>query len=355
MLNNSQAELILAHYGIDGVGDMHGRSGRNVLHVAKTVDQLARLLQQDAGQVAREIHLAKRKLLTRRRERTMPSVDKTVFADLNGMLIDAYLTVYERLGEPQARQKALNVLDYLLADFRDDRGVFAHYRDKGSLQRVGQLADQAWMARALLHAYEVTVDAKYLQAAEKAADAMLQHLVAEDGGFVNSPVPADNDPTASFRMRSWEDAPSRSAASVAAQMLIDLGHLSGQEKYTSAAAKALDSFAGGAERRAATFLGGYGVAAEHLLYGPRSVLVAGPTTHPTFEALAQAARRAYIPGAVVIALDPRQSDHAGLLKRLGYAADGKSVAYVCRSKACLQPAYTIEELKQRIDQLRTAP
>ncbi|MHC4984111.1 MAG: thioredoxin domain-containing protein [Planctomycetota bacterium] len=346
----ADAEAVISYYSIDSEGDVHGRPGRNVLHVPKTISQLARLLESDEKTLAETIRSARDKLLAARRRRTAPSVDKTLFADLNGMMIDAHLTAYERLAESRAQIAALKALDYLLANLRDERGVFAHYRD-GELRSVGGLADQAWMARALIHAYAVTSRPKYLDAVVALADFILAELVAEDGGLLSRPRPATSGPAALAPARRWDDAPSRSAASVAAEVLLDIGYLTGDEKYNEAGSKALASIAGGVSRDWGPFLGGYALGLERLLNGPRTVIIVGSGDLRAAE-LADTARRAYIPGGLVLTGDASVAEQAALLERLGYPAANEPVAYVCRGNVCLAPAHTPEELQHRIELLK---
>jgi len=345
------APAVLTYYGVDPVGDMRERPGRNVLHVPKTIDQVAKLTGADPDRLAGQLRKARTRLLAARRKRPIPAIDKTVFVDLNGMMIDAMLTAGDKLGDPTRTRWGLEALERLLTDHRDARGVFAHYRDGDRLRGVGKLADQAWMARALLHAYAVTNDRRYLDAARAAADFILASLTTKDGGFLTAPSPATTHPWAVRPPRSWEDSPTRSAASVAAQALIDLGYLTGQAKYTAAGANALKSFAGAVRREMGTFLAGYAIALEHHLRGPRSIVVVGPAADADTGALAGAARKAYVPNALVLQLDPAVADQKVLIQRLGYAAADRPAAYVCHGKACLRPAGTLKELDERIDQL----
>jgi hypothetical protein len=347
------AKDVVSFYGIDAEGDMHGRPGRNVLHVTKTPAQRAVQTGKDKSDPAGVIDKARAGLLSARGKRTAPTVDKTVFADLNGMLIDAHLTAYERLGEPVARDRALAILDRLLKDLRNRRGVFAHYRQDGKLHGVGMLADQAWMLRALVHAYAVTSKPQYLRAAGKLGDFITGELVAGDGALLSAAAPATTHPATVTPTRRWEDTASRSVASVAAQSLIDLGYLSGRSEYLEAGAKALKSFAGRIDRRMGTFVGGWAVAAEHYLKGPRTITVVAPAGGAGGESLASAARKAYVPGGLVIVLDPGAAADTELLKRLGYPASPAATAYVCHGKTCLKPAETVAELEQRIAELGT--
>jgi hypothetical protein len=347
------ANIAAEYYAIDESGDVHGRPGRNVLHAPKTAAQVAGLLDVSESEVRLAVEGARNKLAAARAERTAPAVDETVFADLNGMLIDAHLTAYERLGEKQARDAALAALDHVLAELRDDRGVFAHYAEGGERKSPGLLADQAWMLRALVHAYGVTLESQYLEAARAAADYILSDLTADDGGFFSAPAPEADDPAAVAPRRSWEDSPSRSPASVAAEALVSLGHLTDEDRYLGAGRKAVESFAGGASADMALFVSGFGLALDQVLNGPRTVRVVGPDGDDATGELTKAARRAYVPSCLVLTIDFSAQAQAGLLSTLGYEADDQPVAYVCRGAACLAPAHTPEELLDRLDDLRS--
>ena len=357
------AGAALTYFALDDRGDVHGRPGRNVLHTPKTLAQAAKLLGKQDEDVSAAMERAKRRLLEVRRRRPAPSVDRTVFADLNGMLIDAYLATWERLGDESARETAIATLNHLLATLRDAAGVFAHYRhdgdgpgQPGGLRQVGLLADQAWMARALLHAYTATADRKYVEAAATLADYILRTLTTRGGGFLGGPAPASPQPWEPAAMQAWEDSPTRSAASVAAHVLLDLAYLAGDQRYAAAARKALAGLAGGADRRWGTFLAGYAAALDRLVHGPRTVVIAGPAEDKALRALAAAARKTYVPNGIVLVLDPSVEHQAAVLGRLGYKAADKPVAYVCRGKTCLPPAHTPDELRQRVAELaKTLP
>jgi hypothetical protein len=378
-LSPELAATAVSYYGIDEFGDMPDRPGRNVLHLPKTLAQETALLGAKEGELAERVAAIRRRLLEARAKRPAPAVDRTVYADLNGMMIDAYLTAWERLGDESARATALRTLDALLAGLRDSRGVFAHWRSgegPEGLRNVGMLADQAWMMRALTHAYVATAEPKYLTAAQTLADYIAGHLTDADGGLLDAPAfakasagepafaggPASAKATAGGgpqhvrAVRSWEDGPAPSPASVAAAGLVDLGRLSGRDRYGQAAGRALATFAGGVSREMGLFLAGYATAVDDYLHGPRCVVVAGAAASPATTDLAHAARTACLPGGLVIVLDPARAEHTAILRALGYAASpSEPTAYVCHGSACLAPARTAAELTARIDELRGKP
>ncbi len=357
-LDAKTARVVIAWYGIDQAGDMHERPGRNVPHLTQTPQKVAALLEIQADEVLRRVADARSKLLATRHRRPAPLVDKTILVDLNAMMIDAYLTYSQRLDDDPARDTALACLDGLLANLRDANGVFAHYREgkkPRGLRNVGMLADQAWMARALMHAWQVTSDQKYLQATNILAEYIIENLTEKDGGLLSAPPhPTGNtpNPAAVPPRQSWEDSPSRSPASVAAEMLIDLAHVTDRPRYAQAAAKALSGFAGAAGRDWGLFLAGYAQAIDQHLAGPRSVVIVGPTGSEATKALSQAAMRSYVPGVIVIALDPADKTHAKTLKSLGLTPAAKPTAYICRAQTCLAPATTPEQVRAALQELR---
>jgi uncharacterized protein YyaL (SSP411 family) len=343
------AELAMRYYGVDAEGDMDARPGRNVLHVTMNADELAAKTGRPVEDIHEALQAGRQALLPTRRRRATPSIDTTVFADLNGMLISALLRASGHLGEKDWADVAVTYLEALLDSHRNAAGVFGHYIDDGELHNVGLLADQAWMLRALLDTFQHANSPEHLQAARVVGDFIIDRLVGEGASLVCRPQVEAPDPTVVAPRRSWDDAPIRSAASVAAAALADLGWLTGEPVYTEAARRGVESFAG-VDSRYGTFLGGYGMAVDRLLYGPRSVTVVSPGGTA---GMVDEARRRYLPHKVVLRLKPGDPAQKAVLDQIGYApvANG-AVAYVCGHTACLAPAGDTEELRHRLDELR---
>ena len=350
-----RAELAIRHFGLTEDGDMHSRPGRNVLRVAVDADTLASEKGMTREQVRKQLQGIRETLADARGQRTAPQVDRTVFADLNGMLIDACLAASSRLEDQAPQRVALGVLDRLLDTHRDHRGVFGHYRaPDGRLVGVGQLADQAWAGQALVRAYTRHREPTYIEAAAQLADYVLSELTASDGGFVTAPAGDDDAPLSTGGRRTWEDAAGRSEASVAAEWLIALGHLTGEQKYTDAARAALESFAGADFGNWGLFVAGFAVAAERLLDGPRTVVLIGPSDDPRTVELRRAAGSIYWPGEMIVAVDPNGHHVGELVDALGYTEQAGPTGYVCANRSCLPPARTGRELSDRISEARDA-
>ena len=338
------APALIALYGADEAGHMPGRVGRNVLHLARAPEQVASLLKIEPESVGQAIERGNASLAAARERRVAPKVDQTLFADLNGMMIDAFLTAHERLGDALPRAAALEALADVLLKLRLEDGSFAHYLDDGKLTGWGLLPDQAWMLRALVHAYAVEPDDRYLQNARELGDYILDNLVGDTRAFVSA---RPGDPLEGGELIVWDDSPTQSPPSVTAEALVQLGHLTDDGRYAEAAGAALRSFAGGVNEEWGTFLAGYALAVDQYIGAP-SVTVIGSRDEQSAQVLAQTARTAAVPGTLVIVLDPVRPAHVSALGRLGLPPKPTTIAYVCRRGTCLEPATTPEELEKTI-------
>jgi uncharacterized protein YyaL (SSP411 family) len=243
---------------------------------------------------------------------------------------------------------------------------------------VGLLDDQAWMMRALNHAYAATTNERYLSAARAAASYVLANLVDDDGGLLSAPrvmgqapvpsagetkdanqeigvprkTPIPPDPSVVSPRRDLDDSPSQSAATVAAEALADLAWLTGEDRYREVAERALAASAAAVRGEWGLALAGYGLAVDHVTAGPRTVVVVGPTADEHMTELVAAARRAYVPAGLMLALDPAQAGQQALLKRLGYPVQGRIVAYICRHGSCLPPVTDPTELAELLSRIK---
>jgi hypothetical protein len=184
-----------------------------------------------------------------------PRVDPTVFADRNGMAVDALLTYHAYTDDERAREYANRALERLRSDLLED-GVPVHYREAGETGPRGRLADAAQILAALTTAREVT-GADTLGVARTLAEATIDRL-GDDRGFVDGPVtgPALLDRP----LRPIDDNYELAAA------LLDLHALTGADRYREAARDAIEAFAG-ARDRLGVQVAGYGSVAARLV-GP---------------------------------------------------------------------------------------
>ena len=118
-----------------------------------------------------------------RSSRQPPPVDTTVYTAWNARMISAYLLSARVLGQPALKAMALRTLDWLCEHMVYRDGSMCHYFLNGYAELPGQLADQMWMARALLDAYEACGQRIYLEIAIALMHTAYQELFDEQAGL----------------------------------------------------------------------------------------------------------------------------------------------------------------------------
>ena len=148
------------------------------------------------------------------------------------------------------------------------------------------------------------------------------------------------------RRKDFIDSAIPSGNSLAAECLIRLAALLGQDEYRSEAAHRPDRQ--GRARPQSLAFGRLLCSVDALLSPSREIAIVGDPADPAAQALLHTVRSRFLPHAVVALKHP---DEEGLLPVLESRTlvDGKPAAYVCENYACRLPVTTPEELAELLD------
>ena len=256
----------------------------------------------------------------------MPPVDTTVYVEWNALAARALLRASYLLDRPELAETAAATLDHLWDHAHTRHGMKRHLDG----EVAGLLGDQAAMLAALIDVAEVSGDRTSLARAEVLADWILEHLVQDDGRFVDRRAGADDSGGAVH----GEPMPVIEGGAEAAEALLRLAVAGGRHEYGEGAAKAL---AGYREdyRSYGAFAAPYALALMRYLEHPPHVAVVGRRADERTSALRRAALALSMPLRTVTTLDPQTDPE--LVNREGYSAAGPPAAYVCSLGACSEP------------------
>ncbi len=112
-----------------------------------------------------------------------PAVDKTIYTSWNARMISAYLKGARVLNKASLQTMALLALDWLCQHMVHRSGSMYHYMLNGQAELPGQLADQVWMTRALLDAYDLMARKSYLEMAIALMHFACQELLDGSSGL----------------------------------------------------------------------------------------------------------------------------------------------------------------------------
>ena len=338
-------EASAAWYAATPTGNWEGDG--NVLWTPRSAEAVAASLGSSVEELEREV-LSHRPELLRHRDSTRvhPATDDKVLAAWNGLAIQGLAEAGRAFGEPRYLDAAKAAASFVLEALQTSDGRLLRAWRDGRRGGPGYLDDYACMAAACLTLYECEFEPRWLEQAVRLADAMLALFADPAGGFFQTGADAER---LVVRPREFFDNAVPAGSSVAAEVLLRLGHLTGEEPYELAALGTLRPLQELFARAPTGF--GHAMGAADLAIGPvREVAIIGVLGGSDTGALLAEARRGYRPNQVVALAAPGDSEAAERVPLLAGrpAVGGRATAYVCERFTCQQPVTEPEALAAQL-------
>ena len=353
VLGPEEARLVTRAFGVGTDARMPHDPDRNVLFRLLTAAEAAEGLPS-AGDPGAALARACARLRAARDRRPAPTVDRALYASINGRFVGAYAEAGAAIAEPAWIDRARTAAERWLAHaYAPERGV-AHRLDGTTASGYGLLDDQVSFARGLLELAVGRADPAYLRAATSLLELTRREFAGDDGLLRDVAPSLYEGPEiggATAAAYSLEDAPHLSANAAAALAFVRLGALVNEPTWTEAARGLLGAIA----RRldgTGLFAAGSALGAGLLETPPVRVVVEG--SGPAADALERVARRAWHPGLSVFRGTPPEPFS---LPEEARAARGSSEprALVCFGSSCAPPITAPAALAEAIRAGRPAP
>jgi len=347
-VGESLAELVFARFGCVPGGnadDPQGEfRGRNVLYVARDLEDIAAETGRAIDEVIRDLRTARQHLFSARRRRPRPALDDKVLTAWNGLMIGAFARAARLLHGRSAQAATWLTTAERAAQFVRDTLWSAN---TGTLQRRwragtgaidGYAEDYAYMTFGLLELFEATGDAGWLEWArdlQAQLDARFWDEVA--GGWFST---TGDDPTVLLRLKEDYDGAEPSPSAVAVGNLLRLVHLAPDAEAIARIERTLarGGMAIGEAGRAVPLMLAH-LATYHA--GLRQIVIVGAVEDVDTQELQRVVADHYLPFSVVVPVAPGagQARLAHLLPFLETltARDGRATAYVCEGFSCQAP------------------
>jgi uncharacterized protein len=343
-LKPADADLAVHLFGLKAQGNyfdaaVGNTNGKNILNLPTPLGEVAAYKGLTLDELIMRLGGIRNALFEKRKKRVPPAIDDKVLTDWSGLMVAALARASRVFSEPRYLQAAAKTADFLLNQMRGESGALYHRFAKGERAVEGFLDDYAFLVFGLVELYEASFEDKYLQAASALTKLMLAKFWDEKtGGFYFTEKTSE---AALPRMKQVYDGAVPSGNSVALLNLLRLSLLVNDSTYDEVATKLVMAFSNevqGAPEAYTWLLAGvdFGVGSSY------SVLVAGNLKEKDTVGMLEALEKQYVPNLVVSLKAP---DKAGL----GYEKiEGKATAYVCRNKMCLPPTNSIEKMLENL-------
>jgi hypothetical protein len=317
------------------VSDMGNWEGKNILHVASFTDDTFGKWEAE-----------RTNLLAVRENRPRPHLDDKIIVEWNGFMIEALARAGTAFNEPRYVEAAERAAAFIDAHLWKDGRLLRHYRE-GAADVPAYLEDYAYLGRGLLALYEATFDPRWLERSVHVTREMQRLFARPQGGFALTGADAE---TLLAPVVETYDGAAPSGNSVAAMLLLRLGHLTADSVMEDAGWNVFRAFADRIVRAPAAHM--EMLAALDFAVGPNTeVVVAGTDSDTEVRNMLRAVREGYRPNTVV-AFRP-SGDASKIVDLIPYleaqtALDGKPTAYVCRDYACRLPVHDVDGLRTQL-------
>lgn len=325
-------------YGVTKGGNFEGK---NILTRSYTIDAAASAMQIEPLEMFSLLENARATLLGIREKRIKPHRDEKVLASWNGLMLAAFADAAGVLNSVEYLQIAENNAAFLLREMLTPDGRILRTWKAGEAKLNGYLDDHANVADGLLTLYRTTGNILYFERARDLADQMIEFFWdPEGGGFFYTSNDHERLPV---RSKDFTDNATPSGNSVAADVLVRLARLTGDERFERYAIATLRLAVKQIERYPQAF-GRALSTLELVLNGRGELAIVGPIDSE----IARAALTKYIP-AVTVALSTDADRDALAVKLFEGRGDGSGPsAFLCERFVCSRPVKSAGEMLEML-------
>jgi len=322
LLSPEELKVCNYHYGIEPHGN--ALQDPHGEFTGKNILHVKRPLE--GGQ---ELILAglKKKLMAKRKERPRPHLDDKILVDWNALMISAFAMAGGILKDDRYLQAAEKAAEFILQNLQTKDGRLYHrYRD-GDAGILAGLEDYSFFTAALIDLYENTFNPQYLKEAQRLADAMIDLFWDDErGGFY---LTAKDGEALIYRPKDVYDGAVPSGNSVAAHSLLRLYHFNFNEEYLKKAQGVFRFF----YDDVAVHPGGYCqmmMAAQFVCAPVKEIMLTGDISQGNGRDLLDHVIKTWVAQRTLTV----------------NSSSAQAAVSICENRVCHQPVKTLEELKK---------
>lgn len=343
VLGTEKAKIFNEYYGVTESGNFE--DGKSILNITKSVEELAKQFKQDRKVIESILQEWRLQLLEHRSKRVRPHRDDKIIVSWNGLMISSMAYGGAVLQEAKYVSAAEKAAEFILENLQKNGRLGRYYR-ASKVVEPGFLDDYAFMIIALLDLYEATFDARWLVEAGELAEQMIELFGDESsGGFYLMGEGAEH---LIVRSKPGYDGAVPSGNSVAALVLLKLGRLTMNQRYIDRAKQVLDAFSRRIQQSPAS-LSAMLIALDFWIGPTQEIVIAGDRRRQDTKEMLRLIHGKFLPNTVILFHETGQAGEA-IEKIVPFlkgqtAIDDKVTVYVCKNYVCKQPVNEVDALE----------
>ncbi len=335
LLSPEDAAAAIAWFGMEDAGNFldeatRERTGANVMHPGDR-----------SAEPPVELPRIQAALLAGRASRIRPLRDEKVLSDWNGLMIGALARAGRAFEAPALVEAAERAHRFVRTHLRSDAG-WLHRWFEGDAAVPAMLDDYAYLGAGLLELFQATSNPVCLKDAVELAEHMMAYCDAPDGGFHRGSTEGE---ALLVRKQDWNDGAMPAGVSKAAGLILGLGALTSEARYTERAAR-LMAPASVVLNASPSALSGFLSGSAALWARGREIIVVADDAG---DDLVKEVRRRPRAGDVSFWLPASGADREAIEALIpaveSMTARSAARAYVCRDFVCEQPLTDVKSLR----------
>jgi uncharacterized protein len=349
LLGAEDARLFSAYYNVTAGGNFEGE---NILNVTRSIADVAESENVSSESLRGALDRGVKKLFEIREQRVKPDRDEKVLTAWNGLMLTSFAEAAGILEREDYADVARRNARFVLGSLKHDGRLRRTYKD-GQAKLNGYLEDYAFLIDGLLSLFETTGEFEWLAEATSLARTMIDEFWDEnEGGFFFT---GRSHEVLIVRSKDYFDNATPSGNSVAADVLLRLGVLTGDADYTRRAVTVFRLIANAVQRYPSGF-GRVLCALDFHLSSPKEIVLLGAKGSADTSRLRREVWKNFLPNKVF--MQASEADSAAnptipLLQGRRMLND-QATAFVCEQYTCQQPVTRPEDLAIQLSTSRTA-
>ena len=248
LLGADQSDLFIEAYGIKPKGNWQDEATgepepTNVPYLPRPLDELAKLRGVSTEELRHALDSARQKLLAVRETRIRPHRDDKLLVSWNGLMIGALAEAGAAMNESRYLDAAGRAAQFILDTMIQPDGQLQRVYRMGQAKQPGYLDDYAYFADGLIKLHRAAKDPRWLDAARQIAGQMVQRFAdIPRGGFYFTSAVHDEMILRSKNPHAGGNQPHVNG--IAASVVMQIGQLDRHAEYLTLAENTVRLFAG---------------------------------------------------------------------------------------------------------------
>lgn len=264
-----------------------------------------------------------------KRNKELPGIDDKIITSWNAMLVNGLLEAYTAFGNESYLKSAISTFEILRSRaYYNERLIHSFKQNSKGLN--GFLEDYAFLEKASLKLYSITMDMKYLAFAEKLNDIVRTEFSDEKSEMFTY----NNHEKLISKIIKTSDGIQASANAIMAENILILGHIKYNMEYIGKADKMLGSIISYLKNNPSNY-SQWNSTLLKMVYPYYEVAIVGKDAGKLLTEL----HKIYIPNVLV--LGTKSESKAPLFDQR--FVEDETYIYVCEEQTCKMPVKTITE------------